>query len=111
MVAPVNEMDSRVESLNRQGILGVYWGTDKGVHRTAEMLQDYRDDDEKTAMIFIAASLWGIRSHVPEEWRGTPVRCVRKVLNPVLKEMRDQNMRHWHAATKKPLPVQLVRHS
>lgn len=48
---PTSSVDKRIESINENGLTGVYWETVTGHKRTAEMFWDFKEEKEKTALI------------------------------------------------------------
>lgn len=104
---PTNEIEYRTKKLNDKGILGADWDTVVGFNRTAEMLWENKENNEKQALIWIAAGLNEILTHLPEEWRGNSYRFIYETKLNIMKEFKDRNMWSWHASTKNFLPVKV----
>ncbi|MDQ0046750.1 hypothetical protein J2T18_001022 [Paenibacillus polymyxa] len=102
---PTNEVEYRTKKLNDRGILGADWDTVVGFNRTAEMLWNNKESNEQQALIWIAAGLNEILSHLPEEWRGDPYRFIYETKLNIMKEFKNRDMCSWHGSTRNFLPV------
>lgn len=66
---PSSKVEDRINLLDRYGVMGVNWKTTTGILRTAEILWNAKDDEEKLAMTWISASLNEVLDFFPEAWR------------------------------------------
>lgn len=108
---PNEEMESRIMSIHDNGLMGVYWQTVTGHMRTAEMFWDFQHDREKTALIWIAASLLEMIEHRPNDWKRETTRFIKEAYYIVIKEMKERGMWRWNANTKNTLPNGFVRNT
>ncbi|SDJ87471.1 hypothetical protein [Paenibacillus naphthalenovorans] len=108
---PSNKVEERIQMLEQYGIIGCNWKTTTGLIRTAEILWEVKDDEEKVAMTWIAASLNEILQFFPEQWRREGAySSITKVCNVVQSEMNIKNVGGWHGRTKNFLPVSVDKH-
>lgn len=107
---PSEDFDNRVESLNNQGKLGVYWKTTTGCFRTANMLWDNNENLENQALIWIGAAIWMMEVNLPEKWYGDIYDLILRMQSEILKEMKNRNMWYWHNSTRNTLPITLNKH-
>ena len=108
---PSNKVEERIQMLEKHGKIGWIWKTAPGLLRTAEILWEVKDDEEKVAMTWIAASLEEILQFFPEHWRRAGAySSIMKVSNVVQNEKNIKNVGGWHGKTKNFLPVSVEKH-
>ena len=108
---PTSSVEKRIQSINENGLMGVYWETVTGHKRTAEMFWDFKEDKEKTALIWMAASLLETVRGLPIGWGRETRKLISEIYFLLIKEMESKDMWRWNNNTKNTLPNGIVRNT
>lgn len=108
---PNNAVEERIEKINDSGIMNESWEQLIGRKRSAELFWEFKADKEKTALIWIAASLLEVRRNFPAGWREDTYNLIKEVQAIIVEEMRSKNMWWWNNNTINMLPNGLVKNT